>query len=121
MTAELTALTKENGEKIQHIKDDVKTLVQGLSDIQDSLDDLVNVPLKLDGLDVTTKAIMKDLAITREQHVTASNRLTDALIGLGNRVVIGLFILVLICLAGYFGRNLNLNDKGVNFTQEKLQ
>ena len=121
MTAELTLLTKQNGEKIQHIKEDVKTIVLGLSNIQESLDELVGVPLKLDGLDLTTKAIMKDLAVTREQHATASNRLTDALIKLGNRVVLGLFLLVLACMAGYFSMKINLNQGGVNFTQEKLQ
>lgn len=110
MTIELTQLTKENGEKIQHVKDDVKTLLSVANNIQESLEDLVNVPSKLDVVSLDTKAIMADLVTTRREHVDANNRLTDALIKLGNRVALGLFIVMLLCMAGFFGRNLVLGS-----------
>lgn len=92
----------------QLIKDNFEIL-QGIKEIQESVDTLIGVPSKLEGVHETTKAIMADLVLSRKEHTDATTRLTDALIKLANRVALGLFIIVLLCLAGFFGRNLVLN------------
>lgn len=99
-------LVEGNGEIIRNIYKDVADVLIGLRSIQQGVDDLVGVPSKLEGIDKTTAAIMADLVISRKEHTDATSRLTDALIKLANRVAVGLFMIVLLCLAGFFGRNL---------------
>lgn len=100
-------MTQETTDIISFLKIDV---LPEIKKVQQSLDDLVGVPDSIDEVHQTTKAIMADLVITRKEHVDATTRLTDALIKLANRVAVGFFIVVLFCLAGFFGRNLILES-----------
>lgn len=100
-------MTQETTDTINYLKEDI---LPEIRKVQQSLDDLVGVPDSIDDVHQTTKAIMADLVITRKEHVDATTRLTDALIKLANRVAVGLFFIVLLCMAGFFGRNLILGS-----------
>lgn len=111
-------MIQETTDIISFLKIDV---LPEIKKVQKSLDDLVGVPDSIDDVHQTTKAIMADLVITRKEHVDATTRLTDALIKLANRVAMGLFFIVILCMAGFFGRNLilGLGDNKASFTTEQ--
>lgn len=115
--AKISEVTNQDDPLLRRVHDNITLALNGLKTIQEGLDDLSGVPVKLESIGENTKAIMSDLIISRKETTDSANRLADALIKHENRKAVGMFLIVFICLAGFFGRGLFINESGVSFPQ----